>query len=214
MSTEFEPYKNEGKSNEFSAWEFHVINEEEQAEIIIQETLADECELLKKQAIEEGYAQGMQQAQEEINAQKTQLAKWIDLLQKPVQILDDSLTHELIETMSWLCKHCIGIELTVNPNQLLSLMNELKEELPSLKANKLFAMHPDDMAWIKSEFNEKTIPGLHELLVPDASLSRGDFYLKGEHSELDGRIQTRFINLFSKYINKENLVTPIESQDK
>lgn len=213
MSNEFEPYQNDVKTGEFSAWEFHVAKDEEQPEITVEEVLIDECALLKQQAIEEGYAEGMQLAQEEIRAQKAELSKWIDLLQKPVQLLDDKLTQEIIQTMTWLCTHCIGVELSVNPNQLLYLLDEIKKELPSLKANKHFGMHPDDVEWIKSELNEKDIPGLHDLLVADPSLSRGDFYLKDEHSELDGRIQTRFITLFAKYVNKDNLVTPIKSQD-
>lgn len=214
MSNEFEVYCIEGKSSEFSAWEFHVpVDAEQSAVITVEEALIDERALLKQQAFEEGYAAGMQQAQEDILAHKAQLVSWIELLQKPVQLLDDQLIQDIIQTMIWICKYCIGVELSVNPNLLISLFEEIKEELPSLKMNQTFGMHPDDIEWIKAELGEKVIPGLHDILYADASLARGDFYLKGDNSELDGRLQTRLFTLLGKYIKKEQLVTPTTSQD-
>ena len=77
----------------------------------------------------------------------------------------------------------------------------------------MLAMHPEDVNWVQSEFNEKGIDGLQEILVADPSLSRGDFYLKGEYSELDGRIYTRLTTLFAKHITQDNLITPMKDQD-
>lgn len=212
-SSEFEPYVNESKKSEFSVWEFNGQEAEQQIEITEQEALITECELLKQEAFANGYAEGMQQAQAEITAQKAQLTKWIELLQKPIQLLDDKLTQEILETVIWLCKYCIGVELSVDQSKLKALLDEIKTELPSLRGNKQFAMHPDDVAWVKAEIDEKAIPGLHEILVADSALERGDFYLKGEHCELDGRIHTRFITLFAKHIDKDTIITPVKSQD-
>ncbi|WP_454782590.1 flagellar assembly protein FliH [Legionella sp. WA2022007384] len=214
MSNDFEPFlkKKEGNSG-FSAWEYEsIIDNEAKVEINEEALFLAECERLKQEAIKKGYTEGMKQAQDEINDKRAQFVRWFDLLQNPVKLLDEQVTQEIIQTVIWLSQHCIGVELSVNPDQLKNLLNAIKLELPSLQTNKILAMHPDDVDWVKSEFGEKEIPGLLEILVADPLLSRGDFYLKGEHSELDGRVYTRLATLFTKYITQDNLIAPLKDQ--
>lgn len=213
MSTEFKPYIHGLKQSEFTALEYHNPENDHADQTIEPIEVIDEVELAKQTAIAQGYAEGMEAAQQEINEKKAELVNWIKLLQKPVMLLDDSLTQEIIQTLLWLGQYCIGVEITQDPSKLKGLLNEIKGELPSLSENKQFVMHPDDVEWIKAQVAEDMIPGLPEILVADSSLARGDFYLKGGHSELDGRLQTRLLTLFAKYINKDNLVTPIKTQE-
>ena len=213
MSNEFEPYNNFGKKSEFNVWEYHIVKDEVPPAINPQEALLAECEALRLEAKQQGYAQGMQQAQQEIEEKKLELLAWINLLQNPVQLLDETLIQELIQTVIWLSQYCIGVELSVNPDKLHDLMLQIKAELPSLRAQRVFAMHPKDVEWIKKEFSDKEIPELHKILSPDPALNKGDFYLRGDNSELDGRLQTRFSTLFAKYINKDNWLSSADSQD-
>lgn len=126
--------------------------------------------------------------------------------------MDEHVIQETLQTILWLSQHCIAVELSVNPEKLRDLLNEIKTELPTLNNHRMLAMHPSDVEWLKAEIKENELPGLHEILAADPTLNRGDFYLKGEHSELDGRIHTRFATLFSKYITKDNLM-PMKVQD-
>ncbi|KTD67442.1 MULTISPECIES: flagellar assembly protein FliH [Legionella] len=215
MSNEFEPYlKKKGNNQGFSVWEYEsIIDKEAQVEINEEERFLAECERLKNEAIDKGYAEGMQRAQAEITEKRQQFVRWFDILKNPVKLLDEQVTQEIIQTIIWLSQHCIGVELSVHPDKLKNLFDSIKSELPSLKAYKVLAMHPEDVNWVQSEFNEKGIDGLQEILVADPSLSRGDFYLKGEYSELDGRIYTRLTTLFAKHITQDNLITPMKDQD-
>lgn len=210
MSTEFEPFEHDIKKRDFNPWEYQVKKEESVEVISQEEQFLQECELLRQEAAQKGYEEGWQRAEEEIQLKKGELAAWLELLQKPVQLLDEQLTQEMIQTIIWLCQHCIGVELSINPEQLGNLLNKIKEELPALAGKKKLAMHPADVDWIKAEINEKFIPDLHELLSADSSLGRGDFYLQGEHSELDGRLFTRFSTLFADYINNDNCTKPAQ----
>lgn len=213
MGKEFEPYHKRNDTG-FSVWEYKDRqSNSSSATLNSQEQFAKECEQLKQEAAKKGYEEGLAQAQGEIEAQKQELIEWGKLLKDPVQLMDDKLSEEVIQTIIWLCSYCIGIELSVHPDKLRELFLHIKNELPALQSDKVFAMHPDDIEWIEKEIGPSEVPGLHDILVADKSLSRGDFYLKSEHSELDGRVQTRLISLFSKYINKDNLITPIEPQD-
>ncbi|MCL5271824.1 MAG: flagellar assembly protein FliH [Gammaproteobacteria bacterium] len=214
MSSEFEPFSSEKKNAEFSAWDFQGSkNTEELVEVDQEEQLINDMEVLKQEAIEKGYAEGLQQAAEEVNKKKIELTQWIEFFQKPIQLLDEQLTQEIIQTLIWLCQHCIGIELTVHPDKFHALFSEIRSELPSLRGNKVLGMNPIDADLVKAELSDKELPGIEQALLADPSLARGDFYLKGEHSELDGRLQTRLKSLFAKYINKDSLAVSMQSED-
>ncbi|HRD69697.1 MAG TPA: flagellar assembly protein FliH [Legionella sp.] len=213
MSQEFQPYDNEGKNLEFSVWDYRGIQGTSAPEISLEDQFNQQCEALKQEAWDKGYADGLKQGQDEITAKKEELIKWMELIQKPVQLLDDELTQEIIQTILWLCQHCISVELSVNPEKLTALIDAIKEELPSLQGNKVLAMNPDDIAWINSQITEKEMPGLQEIICSDSALNRGDFYLKSDHTELDGRLQSRLMVLFAKFINKDNLIKLIKSSD-
>ncbi|WP_298626650.1 flagellar assembly protein FliH [uncultured Legionella sp.] len=214
MSNEFEPYPDSRTSTEFSVWDYKKREvPEEVVEVDPQEQLMNEVALLKQDAFDKGYAEGLQQAQEEINARKTELMEWIAFFQTPIQLLDEQLTQEIIQTLIWLCQHCIGIELSVHPEKFHALFDEIRSELPSLKGSKTLGLHPLDVDWVKAEFSEKELPGIEQALFPDPSLVRGDFYLKSEHSDLDGRLQTRLMTLFAKYIKKDTLDSSKPSED-
>lgn len=214
MSSEFEPFSSEKKNAEFNAWDLQGSkNSEELVEVDPNEQLINDLEVLKQEAIEKGYAEGLQQAMEEVNKKKIELIQWIEYFQKPIQLLDEQLTQEIIQTLIWLCQHCIGIELTVNPDKFHALFGEIRSELPSLKGNKVLGMNPVDADSVKSALSDKELPGLEQALFADPALARGDFYLKGEHSELDGRLQTRLKSLFAKHINQGSLDVLMQSED-
>lgn len=205
MSKEFKPYNNEVKHHEFSAWEYEGIKGEKEVVISPQEAFLNECAQLRQDAVAKGYADGMQQAQTELAQSKAELRAWLELLQNPIQLLDEQLTQEIIQTIMWISQECIGVELSVHPDKLRALLNEIKNELPSLNSKKMLTMNPDDVEWLKREIGAQEIPGLHDILIPDPSLNRGDFYLKGSHSDLDGTIQMRCRSIFAKYIDKNSL---------
>lgn len=212
MSNEFQPYSCEKNAHDFDVWDFHVTKE------IIpvvnpEDELLKEYERLKAEASSLGYSEGLQQAQAEINNLKAELGRWVHLIQNPVQLIDKQLTQELMQVIIWLSQECIGVELSLHPEKIGALIEHIKDELPALKNNKQLAMHPDDISWIKQEMKPSEFPELHELLLSDPTLHRGDFYLKGEHNDLDGRLQTRLNTLFGKYINKEYLTTPDKAKD-
>lgn len=155
MPNKFEPYyKKQGNENDFSVWDYQASNkkvEEPAVAIDEKEVFRAECERLREEAIQKGYAQGLQQAQEELNEKKKELARWFDLIQNPVKLLDEHVIQEIIQTILWLSQHCIAVELSVNPNKLRDVFNQIKVELPTLNNHRMLAMHPDDVKWVQTE---------------------------------------------------------------
>jgi flagellar assembly protein FliH len=205
MDKEFNPYFKENIDKTFYQWDPKGEIQSTISKKTQEELLAEECEQIKQAAKQTGYEEGLAQAKQEVDEKVKELTVWVKLLEKPAKLIDEKLVQEMIQTLTFLCQHCIGIELSVNPEKLRELFKRIKDELPSLQGDKILAMNPEDFAWIGKNISEAEIPGLHGILVADANLNRGDFYLKSEHSELDGRIQSRLSSLFSKYISQDTV---------
>lgn len=214
MTKTFEPYFKPRAALVFHQWE--SSEEPRQSEPVIdeQEILRITCEQLKEEARAQGYAEGMRAAEADILQKQKEFSKALSALMQPMQLLDETLIEELIKTMLWICQACIGIELSVNPDKLTALFNLIKEELPSLKGNKILALNPEDFEWVRQQSEEGIYAEIQNMLVADPNLSRGDFYLQSEQSVLDGQVIARLSNLFSEYVSKADFIaTPKNIQE-
>ncbi|MDI9817658.1 MULTISPECIES: FliH/SctL family protein [unclassified Legionella] len=192
MDDSFQPWYEEKDQQAFNLWEFKVPETESIIEEVDpQEEFARECDRLREEAEKAGYQEGMKQAAEELQLKRQELANWLNLIRQPVALLDKNLSHELVQTIAWVCQACIGIELSIHPDKLSLFIEEIKKELPSLQGDKQLVMNPSDIEWLNNELEEQQLTELRSLFVTDETLERGDFYLRSEHNELDGRLKTR-----------------------
>jgi flagellar assembly protein FliH len=117
-----------------------------------------------------------------------------------VRLVDEQLVNELIQTMLWLAQSCIGIEISQQQDKIQALLKTILEQWTEISGAKSLMMHPEDVDWIKVQLQSSRHQDLLENLHPDPSLKRGDFYLKSEHMELDGRLQSRLSQLFAEQL--------------
>lgn len=213
MENDFQPLYEEKDSEAFSLWEIKGPEPEPVIEIDPQEELAKECERLREEARTEGYQKGLSQAAGDVLKKQQDLDSCINLLQQPLSLIDNCLSQEIIKTIIWICEACIGIELSIHPEKLTALLELVKRELPSLQGDKKLAMHPDDVNYITKELSEDKASAFASLLVADNNLKRGDFYLKNEYNDLDGRLQTRLQKLFETYLQDEEGINQQDDKD-
>ncbi|ASQ45418.1 FliH/SctL family protein [Legionella clemsonensis] len=210
MKNEFQPLYQEKDKEEFNIWELKMPELKPAVEINPEEEFAKECEKLREEAKQQGYQEGLQKAALELEAKKQELLAWFHFFKKPVALLDKKLSHELIQTITWVCEVCIGIELSIHPEKLLLLLEDIKKELPTLQGERQLFMNPIDVQLLRSELNDQEIAELNNILIADEKLERGDFYLKSDYSELDGRLKTRLQQIFKKELSE----TATNSQDE
>ena len=209
MSKEFEPYDKK-VSKDFKLWDMVKAEVKPSTTVAVDEEKErlEALERLKAEAKDKGYKEGLQQAKDEINDLKGQLHQWLELIQRPVQLIDKELIDELVETICWVSKACIGIELSTHPEKIKVILDTLKDELPAMTKDRSLAMHPEDIEWIQKELKSEHYAGVKELLVADEDLSRGDFYLRSHHSELDGRLSQRLSVVFDKHMKLGQAPSP------
>lgn len=201
MTSNFQPLYDDVKPETFDIWDVKGAEPEPAPpEIDVQAELAKECERLRELAKEEGYQEGLQLAALDMKKKQTELSQWIEFLQKPVILVDKLVSQEILQTILWLCECCIGIELSVHPEQLAALIETIKKELPALQGVKQLSMNPLDVEHIKNSLADADKKLLTKLLVADPELNRGDFYLKSDYNELDARLKTRLQTICQSYL--------------
>lgn len=207
MTDTFEPAFKTRSAPVFHQWESTGEMVSPEPRVDEQELLRQTCEKLKEEAKAQGYAEGLKAAEESIKQQQKEFSHALNALLQPLQSLDEVLIKELILSVIWICKTCINIELSIHPEKLAMLFGLIKEELPSLKGNKILALHPEDLEWVRGQTQQEIYEEIQNMLVADPELTRGDFYLQSNQSVLDGQIVSRLTNLFSDYVSKADFKT-------
>ncbi|ARG97934.1 FliH/SctL family protein [Legionella micdadei] len=201
---DFQPLYEEKDKESFSIWDIKSPEPEITESIDSEEELAKECEFIREEAKKAGYQEGLQQAASHVQKKQQELAHWLDLLQHPAKLLDNELNQEIVQTILWICEVCIGVELSIHPEKLLTLIDVIKPELPLLQGKKQLLLNPEDADYLMNELKPSGDSELIQFIIPDPSLARGDFYLKSDFSDLDGRVKTRLKNLLKSYLQNDN----------
>lgn len=200
---EFKPLYDDKDKNDFHCWDVKAPPPEPVPLVDEQLELAKECERLKEEAVNKGYQEGLAKAEAELNDMRAHLKEWLQIIKNPALLIDDALSDQLIQTLFWLCESCIHLELSLNPEKIKSLIHELKDEIPAIQGEKKLLLNPLDAEFLKSNLSQSKDKELLHLISEDEALNRGDFYLRGEFSDIDGRLQTRLNELLKDYFTKE-----------
>lgn len=204
VENNFQPLYEEKDKDSFNIWDIRGPEPEVIEPVDPQVEIEKECARLREEAKQAGYQEGLQQASADIQQLKQELNNWIVLLQHPVALVDSQLNQEIVKTILWVCEACIGIELSIHPEKLFALIEMIKQELPALQGDKQLFMNPVDVDYLTQELKESQDFDLTQFLMPDASLAQGDFYLKSDYTDLDGRLKTRLQKLFKSYLQEDS----------
>lgn len=206
MDKEFQPVGDRRKNNEFKSWKIH----HQQVETAKQQELSDsalkEAELkeIRDKAFEEGLQMGKDAARDEIEALKDQLRFWINAFSHPSEQIEKTIKAEIVDCIFWVCKYCLQVEISVHPEKLQNIIEDLLQELPSLRDGKKLFVNEEDLEWIEAQLLPKDKEMILSIANKDASLGRGEFYMRDEQSEVDGKLDTRLQKILQKHLPKNS----------
>lgn len=175
------------KPKEFKSWDKPVDNHK-----ILDENQELEQQKQQQQAIfDKAYQEGLHKAQAEINRQQKRLVDLLELLQKPLMLIDEQLEQELLNTLLWFCKECVQIEIEQRPEKLLSVVQQIKQHLPMMQGTAKILLSSEDIDDLRHLLTTDDDLNLMNAFLEDESLSRGEFRLISDSSEIDGRFDAR-----------------------
>lgn len=140
----------------------------------------------------EGLAQGREQGLREARAQFAELAQPIDALRAELQQMQadyqGALRKEVVDLVEKVARQVIRAELTLQPKQLLALVDETLAGMPARREGVEVYLNPDDLRRIEELAPERLQAWS---LRPDAALASGECRLLAGGREADAGCEQR-----------------------
>ncbi|HEB67607.1 MAG TPA: flagellar assembly protein FliH [Gammaproteobacteria bacterium] len=186
----------------YERWELPNIGEETEAEPDLPAPLtAEEIEAMQKQAYEEGFAQGkeagfaagVEEARELMEARLQQFDEVLKKLTAPLADLDDTVVEQMAQLAMATARHLVRRELRTDPGQVVAVVREALSALPVGARKVTVALHPDDAALVREAFSvhEEDEDALRWKIVEDPLLTRGGCKVEAEDSRIDASVEKR-----------------------
>ena len=151
----------------------------------------------KEQAEQRGYEAGMAKAQAdmqprlaELDARIKKLDALLQYVARPLQELDAEVEKTLLQLTLAVGKQLARRELRVDPAQVIAIIRESLQELPSTAREIRVLLHPEDAAIVRERL---TAPVSERAwtIVEDPTMSRGGCVVRTETSTIDARLDSR-----------------------
>ncbi|ABV37668.1 flagellar assembly protein FliH [Shewanella sediminis HAW-EB3] len=162
-----------------------------------------------EQGREQGYQDGVEQAKVLINRFESLLSQF----EKPMQLLDNEIEHELVQLTMKLSKAVVGHELKTHPEHILSALRLGVDSLPIKEQGINIRLHPDDYQLVQDLYSVNQLEKNRWELEADPSLSPGDCVINSQRSSVDMRLDTRINSVLDELEgHQQHLAQTIERQ--
>lgn len=193
-----EPFKTDSVSS-------HVVVTEEEIEAE-KLTLAD-IELIRENAVKEGFAQGHQEGFDQghaegkqqgydqaIKAGEAEVKRQLALLEQlshalshPIQSQEQQLEMLMIDLVQQFSRAVVGVELKTDPAPLVHAVKAALAELPSTVSSYEVHLHPDDLPLVESLTVKKGVQW-----IANTEIEPGGCEILSDTTHIDNTVNARF----------------------
>lgn len=173
----------------FVAWQLPVIGENQVSNLsVLQRSTAGSLHSAREAAIKEGYEIGVKKGMQEVSSLQLELKTLIDKLQQPLRHQDLQLEEAILAIVVRLTQSCLRAELTLNPENILTMIQQCLGEMKKSPQKSVLNVHPDDVNLLRSHFQTLELENIEISANPE--LSRGEFEFLSSQLRVDARIET------------------------
>lgn len=198
--------------NEYSAWaipavqDTHVVNRSVGESGSVSENLRARLGQQKQdEGYEKGYQNGMAEAAKVVNQQRQtvmHLEQLLCTLNEPFDELDQQVEQELVALAVAIAQQIIRREIKIDPGQIMAVIREALEVLPSASRNIKIALHPEDAALV-NQLTTVANENQQWSLLEDPTLMRGGCKVTTDTSRIDASIESRLAAIFAQIMGGE-----------
>jgi flagellar assembly protein FliH len=175
---------------------------------------AEEIEAIQQAAHQEGYdaghqegfefgrREGIEAARQETQARLQLFDGLIELLDRPLRQLDDQVENELLHLVGQVARQVVRRELSLAPEQILVVLHEALDALPSSARHVRVALHPEDAALVRESYAQAQTE-LGWRVQEDPTLSRGGCRILSDNSRMDATLETRLGRMIESLLGQE-----------
>ena len=163
----------------------------------------------REQSEARGYEAGMAKAQAEVQGKLAELGERIkrfdgllQFLARPLQELDEEVEKSLLQLALAVGKQLARRELRVDPTQVIAIIRESLQELPTSARQPRVHLHPEDAAIVRERLSEPSSERAWTL-VEDPTMSRGGCVIRTENSQIDARLESRISAVIANALGDE-----------
>lgn len=149
----------------------------------------------------EGKKLGLEQASEEIEQKKQELAALLDQLQQPLLQIDQQVEQQLVQLCLAMAEAVIAVEVKTNPQVILKTLSDATSVLPMQTEHILIKLHPDDLALVEQHFSAEQLAERHWQLRSDPAIERGGCLLETSLSSMDRTIKHRLQSSLEHFLH-------------
>jgi len=165
--------------------------------------------IAREQAEQRGYEAGMAKAQAEmqprlaeLDARVKKLDALLSFVARPLQELDAEVEKTLLQLTLAVGKQLARRELRVDPAQVIAIIRESLQELPSTAREIRVLLHPEDAAIVRERLTTPVSERAWNI-VEDPTMSRGGCLVRSETSTIDARLDSRINTVIANALGDE-----------
>jgi len=165
---------------------------------------AGEIDLWRKQAEEEGFQQGLVNAEQETVQLRQRLLQIIDFFEHPLKSLNEDIEHQLTQVAVTLAQQLVRRELKVEPGEIIGLIRDSVKLLPGNARNITIVLHPDDASLVRDALSIDPNGDEHSWkLIEDPMISRGGCEIQAPPSTINATLENRLSALAASVLGGE-----------
>ena len=149
---------------------------------------------LKKQAYDEGFAQGLndgeRQLQQTMQEKLARLDAILAFMSTPLKELDERVVNELGELAMLVAGQIIRRELKTSPGEIIATVKEALNLLPVASGKVRLELHPEDAATVRDALSGVDAERSWDI-VEDPLLARGGCRVSTSSSRIDATVESR-----------------------
>jgi flagellar assembly protein FliH len=163
----------------------------------------------REQSEARGYEAGMAKAKaemeghvNELKARIQRLDKLLSFMGRPLEELDADVEKMLLQLTLTVGKQLARRELRIDPSQVIAIIRESLQDLPTAAREVRVLLHPEDAAIVRERLAEPSNERAWTI-VEDPTMSRGGCVVKTENSRIDARLESRINTIIANVLGDE-----------
>lgn len=168
---------------------------------------AGQLEEIQKQAYAEGFIQGKKEGykagENRLNQHVQYLYSIIELLQTPLNELDESIVQQLVDLTTIISRQVIRRELRTDPGQIIGVVRECIKAMPVASRKVSIFLHPDDAMLVRGAFSIDENIDQTWRIVEDPVLTRGGCRIEAENSTIDSTVEQQLNRVIANLLGGE-----------
>lgn len=173
------------------------VEPSEEPSLMSEAKLAELHDKARREGWEQGLSEGRAAAKQELDAQAQRWQSLMTQLAHPLAAVDTAVQTQLLDLAMALGSQLAQHELSLHPEQVLSVVREAIALLPSASGRIRVQLHPDDLRFVQGQL---TPDEAHWQLVENPSMRRGGVQVSTENTHIDERFETRLARTFERLI--------------